>query len=131
MSAISFMFLVVHKLDRNGGALCRLPNGKACAIDSGSGQAAIFDPMWLVGVDAQTSLSVSFVFAVIAVEVLDLGIAFECQYVCCDAIEKPTVVADDNRTAGKVLKRLFKSTHRVHIEIVSGLVKKDDVSSGF
>ena len=87
--------------------------------------------MRLIGVDAKAAFAIGFVFTVIAVEMLNFRITFECEYVCSDAVKEPSVVADDDRTAGKVFKRLVKSTHCIYIEIICGLVEENDVSTGF
>lgn len=87
--------------------------------------------MWLISVDAEAAFAIGLVLTVVAVEVLDFRIALEGEDVRCDAVKKPTIVAYYDRTAGKVFKRLFKSTHCVYIEIICGLVEENDVSTGF
>ena len=87
--------------------------------------------MRLIGVDAKAAFAIGFVFAVVAVEVFNFRISLERENMRCDAIQKPTIVANYDRTAGKVFKRLFESTQCIYIEIVCGLVEENDVSSGF
>ena len=87
--------------------------------------------MRLVRVNAKPTFPVCFVFTVISIEILDVGIALEGEDVSRDAIQKPAVVADHDRATREVLKCLFKGTHCIYVEIVCGLVQENDVSSGF
>src|SRR5436190_1034476 len=80
-----------------------------------TGQASIFDSMWLVGIDAETAFPISFVLAVIAVEILDVRIAFERKDVGCDAVKEPAVMRYYNRTAREIFKCLFQGTHCVYV----------------
>ena len=110
---------------------CRRPEGGLAPAALCSCQTSIFDPMRLVGVDTETALSVRFVFAVIAIEILDTRIAFERENVRRDSIKEPTVVADYDGAAGEIFERFFERSHRVDVEIVCGLVEEKDVRSGF
>ena len=100
-------------------------------IDLGPRQAAVFNPMRLIGVVTQTTFPVGLVLAVITVKILDVRIALERQNVRRDAIEKPAVMAYYDSTTRKVFERFFERTHGIYVEVVCGLVEEKDVSSGF
>ena len=78
--------------------------------------------MGLIRIYAKPTFPIFFVFAVITVEILNVGIAFKGQDMGCDAVQKPTVVAYHDRASREVLKCLFKGTHCIYVEIVCGLV---------
>jgi len=61
----------------------------------------VADTMRLVGLRAKATLAVGFVVTVVAFEPDYLTVAFEGQHVCCDAVQKPAVVANHDRAAGK------------------------------
>ena len=48
--------------------------------------------MRLIGIVAEAAFAVGFVFAVVAVEILDMTVALERQNVRRDAVEEPAVV---------------------------------------
>src|SRR5690242_7909152 len=58
------------------------------------------------GIDAEPPLLVFLVIGEIALEPLDVALALERQHVGGDAVQKPAVVADDDRAAGEILERL-------------------------
>mmetsp|Transcript_36251 Transcript_36251/g.84801 ORF Transcript_36251/g.84801 Transcript_36251/m.84801 type:complete len:418 (+) Transcript_36251:343-1596(+) len=58
---------------------------------------------------------------------MDVAVALERQNMCGNSIEEVAVVRYDERTAGKVQKRLLKRPQSFHIEIVGGFVQYDDV----
>ena len=73
-------------------------------------QAAVFDAVRLVGVVAEAAFAVGLVFAVIAVEILDMAVAFERQNVRRDAIEEPAVMAILRRRS----RQSFREPPRAH-----------------
>ena len=85
--------------------------------------------MRLVGVVAEAAFAVGFVFAVVAVKILDMAVALERQNVRCDAVQKPAIVTNYDRAAGKVFERLFESTHCVDIDVVGRLIEQQDVGT--
>ncbi len=87
--------------------------------------------MRLIGVVTEAAFAVGLVLAVIAVKVLDMTVAFERENMRGDTVEKPAVMRNYDRAAGKIFERLFKGSHRVYIKIVSGLVEEKNVSTGF
>src|SRR5262245_51668942 len=96
-----------------------------------SGQLAVLYPMWLVGVSAQSGLAVGFILRVVPVEPDGSAFALECQDVRGDAVQEPAVVADDDGASGEVLQRLFERAHRVHVQVVGGLVEQKSVRARF
>ena len=94
-------------------------------------QAAVFDPVRLVGVVAEAAFSVGLVLAVIAVEIFHMAVAFEGQDMRRDAIKEPAVMANDDGAAGEILKCLFQSTHCIYVEIVGRFVEEKDVRTRF
>src|SRR5205823_12754195 len=95
--------------------------------NSASCQMAILDAMRLVGCRAEPRLSISFVIRIIPLEPDHAAVAFKREDVCGDAIQKPTVVADDDGASGEIFERLFERTHRVDIQVVGRLVEQENV----
>jgi len=53
-----------------------------------------------------------------------LRVAFKCQNMGGNAVEKPTVVRYYDGTTGKVFETLFECSQRIDVYIVSWLVEK-------
>ena len=87
--------------------------------------------MRALGFLSQAPLSVSLVVGVIPVEPHDLAIAFESEGMSGDPIEKPAVVADDERRTAELVKRLFEGAERVDVEVVRRLVEKQEIRAFF
>lgn len=87
--------------------------------------------MGLVRIYAKAAFFVFLVFAEIPVEIFNMAVALEREYVGRDAIEKPAVVGYYDSAAGKVFECFLERTHRVHIEVVCGLIEENYVSTGF
>ena len=49
----------------------------------------------------------------------------------CDPVEKPAIVADHNRTAGKFFQRFFQRAQRVDIQIICRFVKQQQIGPAF
>lgn len=64
--------------------------------------------MRLVGVMAEATFAVGFVFAVIAVKIFDMAVALERQNVRRDTVQEPAIVRDNNGTAAEILERFLK-----------------------
>src|SRR5207253_2342001 len=75
------------------------------------------DAVRLRGIAAAPA-QVSLVVLVVALEPLDMAVAFEGQHVCGDAIEEPAVVRDHRDAAGEAEQRFLEGAQRVDIEIV-------------
>jgi hypothetical protein len=76
----------------------------------------------LVGVVTEAALAVLLVLRVVAVEIFDVAVALESQNVRRDPIQKPAIVTNYDRAAGKVFESLFQCTHGVDIDVVGRLV---------
>lgn len=87
--------------------------------------------MRLIDLVAEPTSPVFHIFAVIAVKILNMAIALESENVGSDPVQKPSVVANNDSTSGKVLKRLFQRPHRIYIEVVCRFVKQNDIGSAF
>src|SRR5262245_19703305 len=71
------------------------------------GEMLVFDAFWQDRILAEAALLVFLVILEIALEPLDVAVAFERQNVGGDAIEIEAVVADVDGAAGEVLERRF------------------------
>src|SRR5437764_12414998 len=80
-----------------------------------SRQLPVLDPMWLIGLGAETTFAIRLVVLVIAFEPDDRAVALECEHVSRDAIEEPAIVADHDRAAREVQQRLFERAQRVDV----------------
>ncbi len=60
---------------------------------------------------------------------LDVSIAFEGDDVGGDAVQKPTIVGDDQHRAGKLPKGVFQGAQGFDVEIVGGLVQEEQVTA--
>src|SRR5947209_2065608 len=87
-----------------------------------SRQLTVLDAVRLRGVVAESRAFVLFVVREVALEPDDAAVALEGEYVRCDAVEKPAVVADDDGAASEVFQSFFESAHRVHVEVVCRLI---------
>ena len=92
-------------------------------------QVPVLDPMRLPGRCTQTSAAVGFIVGIISLEPYDATVAFESENMCGDSVQKPSVVADDDGASGKILERFLEGAQRVHIEVISRLVEKQNVGS--
>src|ERR1700757_3662875 len=92
-------------------------SGRDSAQNAGlSGKLLIFDPLRHDRVGAQASHFVFLVVLEIALEPLDVAIAFEGENMRGDAVEEPAIVADDDGAAGEILKSLFQRAQRIDVE---------------
>lgn len=88
---------------------------------------AILESVGLFGFCAESATSIFFVTGPVAVVEVHFRIAFEREDVRGEAIEEPTIVADDHGGAGEVFDRFLKSAHDVDVEIVRRFVEKDHI----
>ena len=105
------------------------PVCESCVAGEGAlfHQFSIFDAFGLGGFFAEAEALVGFVFGIGAFEPINLAVAFVSEDVRADTVEEPTVVRDNNGTAGKVLQTFLQCAEGVHIYIVGGLVQKEHV----
>src|SRR6266849_9345286 len=89
----------------------------------------VLDPVRDGGIDAEPPLLVLLVVLKIALEPFDVALALEGEHVGGDAVEEPAVVADDDGAAGKILQRLLERAQGVDVEVVGGLVEKEQVGA--
>src|SRR5579872_2440571 len=111
-------------LNRLEEFLARLENlgfGRG-AVASSPRELLVLEPVRDDAVDAEAALLVLFVVGEIALEPLDMAVAFESQHVRGDAVEEEAVVARDEGAAGEVDERLFQRPQRVDVEVVGRLV---------
>src|SRR6516165_3552826 len=85
--------------------------------------------MRLIRLGADAAATAGFVIAVVALEPDNLAVALEGEDVGGDSVEKPAVVGNDDRAAGKVEQRLLQRAQCVDIEIVGRLVKEQHVGA--
>src|SRR5262245_8672485 len=91
---------------------------------------AVFDSMRPFGFDSQPPLTVGLVILIIPFEPLHLAVALEREYVRRDAVEKPAIVTDHDRTSRECQQRLLERPKCVDVEIVGGLVEQQQVRAG-
>ena len=65
------------------------------------GQRPVFNAVWGVGINAQTAFSVGFVVFVIAFEIHNLTVTFECDDVRCQPIKEPSIVRNNHGASGE------------------------------
>src|SRR5947208_4703886 len=94
-------------------------------------QGLVANTMRPLGLGAEAPAPVCLVIGVIAFEPHDLTVAFKGEDVGRDAIEKPTVMRDDDGAAGIIEQRLFERAQRIDIEIVGRLVEQEKVGALF
>src|SRR5262245_59592725 len=92
-------------------------------------QLSIFDPMRLIGGGAQAPLAVGFIVLIVALEPHDLTIALKGEHVGRNPIQKPAIVADDNRAAGEIEQRFLEGTKRIDVEVVRRFVEQQQVAA--
>src|SRR5262245_33151379 len=92
-----------------------------------SRQSSIFDPMRPVGLRTEPPTTIGFIVLVIALEPYDAAVTFESEHVRSDAIEEPSIVADDHGTTCVVDKRFFEGPERVDIQVIGGLIEQQQV----
>ena len=82
-----------------------------------------------VGVRAQPAVAILLVILVVALEPLDVAVAFEGQDVGRDAVEEPAVVGNHHGAAGEGHQRVFQRAQGVHVEVVGGLVEQQQIAA--
>ena len=92
------------------------------AVDGALGNACVFAELFFLPCG---------VFRPVAFEKARLAVVFKCEDVRADSVQKPAVVADDERTAGKVFKRFFKRAYSLNIKVVSRLIQEEDIAGLF
>jgi hypothetical protein len=90
-------------------------------------QLAILDACGNSGLAAQAFFAIGLVFGPVAGKKNHLAVAFKCQDVGGDAIQKPAVMADDDGAASEVFKGLFQGAQGIYVQIVGGLIQQDKI----
>src|SRR5579875_3730425 len=67
----------------------------------------------------------------IALKPFHVAVAFKGENMSGKAIQKPTIMADNHRTAGKGGQRLFQGAQGIDIEIIGGFVQQNNIGAGF
>ena len=80
---------------------------------------------------AQSPLPVLFVCLIVPFEPGYAPRTFESQNVSGDSVEEPPVMANDDGATRKFEQRFFERAQSIHIEVIGGLVKQQDVSAFF
>ena len=71
---------------------------------------------------------VGFVFGIVALEIEDVTQRLESEDMCTDTVQEPTVVTDDDSTAGKGFQTFLQGTQRVDVNIVGRLVQQQHIA---
>ena len=79
--------------------------------------------MGAIRIGAKPPVAIRLIFAVIAVEKLDLAFAFKGENMGCDTIQEPSIVADDDGASAKVQQAFFQRAEGFHIKVVRRLVQ--------
>ncbi len=90
-------------------------------------QGPVFDPVGLIRIHAQTPFFILFVFAEIPLEPEGAALPFEGQDMGGHPVQEPAVMADDHGAAGEVLQGGLQRPQGVDVQVVGGLVQKQDV----
>src|SRR6202521_176413 len=94
-----------------------------------TGELSVLEAMRLIGGRTQTPLAINLVILIVPLEPYSLAVTLECEDMCRDAIEKPSIVADDDGAAGEVEQRFLQRPERVDIEIVGRLVEQQQIAA--
>ena len=87
--------------------------------------------MWLVGFLAEAFFPIDLVVAVIALEPDDFAVAFERKDMRRNAVQKPSIMAADDRATGEILEPFLQRSQGIDIEIVRRLIKDDQIGPFF
>ncbi len=87
-------------------------------------------PLRLQRIIPKPPLLILLIILKVPLEPLDMGLAFEGQDVCADAVEEEAVVADDDGAAGEVDEGVLQSAEGFDVEVVGGLVEQEDIAAG-
>src|SRR5208337_83418 len=63
----------------------------------------------------------------VALEPLDMAVAFESEDVRGEPVEEEAIMADDHGAAGEILQRRLKARQRLHVEVVRRLVEEEQI----
>src|SRR4029077_9908979 len=103
---------------------------KKCHGGSVPNQRLVSDAMGLVGISTKTPATLGLVIGIVAFEPSDLTVALEGQDVSGDAVEKPSVMGNDDGAAGKIEQRLLERAQGVDVEIIGRLIEEQHISAG-
>ena len=71
----------------------------------------------------ESCFSINFVVGIVPLKPNNFTITLERENMRRDSIEKPPIVRDDHCTPREIKKRILKSTKRIDIEIIRGLIE--------
>ena len=75
--------------------------------------------------------AIDFVALIVALEPLDVAIAFKGKYVRRYAIQEPTIMTDNDSTAGKTQESLLEGAQSIDVEIVRWLIEQQKIPPSF
>src|SRR5215813_9856150 len=81
--------------------------GRENFLTKSSGQLSVLDPVRCFSRRTEACFSIRFVIGIVTLKPEHFAITFKRENVSRDAIEKPAVVRDHHRAAGKVLQCFF------------------------
>ena len=92
-----------------------------------TGQLSVFDAAGYRCAGTQTLSAIRFIFRPVPLEKRYTAVPFKGEDMGGDAIQKPSIVADDHRTAAEIKKGFFQGPQGVHIQIVGGLIQQEHI----
>ncbi len=85
--------------------------------------------MRLVGIVAQPLAPIFQIVGIVALEPDHLAVAFECEHVGGDPVEKPAIVRDHHCAAREIEQCFLQRAQRLDVEIVGRLVEQQHVAA--
>jgi len=70
-----------------------------------------------------------FVIGPVTQEQARLAVSFERQNVSADAVQEPSVVADDDGASGEVFQGFLQRPKGIHVQVVGGFVEQKHVGA--
>src|SRR4051794_32770252 len=105
------------------------PRSRCGATRGSTRKRLVGNAVRLVGIGAQALVPISLVVGEVALEPPHLAVALEREHVRRDAVEEPTVVADDHRATGELGERVLERAQGVDVEVVRRLVEEQHVAA--
>ena len=114
-----YVFAIFRLCTRNTG-----PGYDALCLDS-----PILDPMRLVSLIAQATLTVRLVIIKVAFKPRYLAITLVGENMCGDAVEEPAIVRDDDGAAGEAEQGFFQCAQRFDVKIIGRFIEQQQVAA--